>query len=200
MILSSRMSRDFRMVKYCPTGMSSHVGKGSSKIGRRMNLMLLMGINSFHLARLQPSDPIMHRKKQKIGEWKRGHNMLTWKTQQSWEKPRQPTDCRKSLWEEYNNGETQRKRPLAPLLCHTAVTVEATTSFSLSLSISLYTVTLYTHTTTKKCSTTLRALCPKSYLYTYDFQAIYTYGPKGLTRAHSRMCPFQLVEKITTGS
>ena len=37
-------------------------------------------------------------------------------------------------------------------------------------------------------------LCPKSYLYTYEFRTIYTYGPKGLTRTDSRMCPFQQVE------
>ena len=65
---------------------------------------LLMGIRFSSL-------PLGHNRvirlcteKQKWTE--RRHKMLTWKTQQMWEKPRQPTDCKKSLWEEYNEGET----------------------------------------------------------------------------------------------
>ena len=90
-------------------------------------------------------------------------------------------------------GKTQRQRPLAPLLCHTAVTVEATTSLSLSLthslthSIQLHAIQLYS--TTLNVFNYINALCPKSYLYTYDFRAIYTYGPKGPTRTHLHMCP-----------
>ena len=143
----------------------------------------VIGIDSFRCTRPQSSSRIMHRKTE-MSKRKRGHRVLTWKTQQLWEKPRQPTDCRKSLWEKYNNGETQRQRPLAPLLRHTQwLQMEATTSLSLSISytLSLYTVTLYTHTTTKMFNNIINYFCPKSYLYTYDFRAIYTYGPKGLT-------------------
>ena len=75
--------------------------------------------------------------------------------------------------------EAQRQRPLAPLLRHTAVTMEATTSFSLSLSLTLYTQLRTVHIQLQKCSTTVFAL---SHIYTHmTFQAIYTYGPKGLT-------------------
>ena len=62
--------------------------------------------------------------------------MLAWKTQ-IWEKPRQPSDYKISLCEDYNNG-AQRQRPLAPLLRHQAVTTEATTYSSLSLSVHGY--------------------------------------------------------------
>ena len=68
----------------------------------------------------------------------------------------------------------------------------------LSLSLSLYIVTLsltadcYTTSTTNNNDAHTNCFCPKSYLYTY--------GPKGLTRTHSHMCPFQPVGKITTGS
>ena len=58
--------------------------------------------------------------------------MLAWKTQ-IWEKPRQPSDCKISLCQIYNDG-AQRQRPLAPSLRHQAVTIEATNSSSLSLS------------------------------------------------------------------
>ena len=47
---------------------------------------------------------------------KRVRRMLAWKTQ-IWEKPRQPSDCKISLCEDYNDGE-QRQQPLAPLLRH----------------------------------------------------------------------------------
>ena len=105
-----------------------------------------------------------------------------------WEKLRQPTDCGKiTMREEYSNGES----------------TEATTSCTpssprggysggndLSLSLSLHSYALYTYNYKKMFNNPL-TLCPKSYLYTYDFRPIYTYGPKGFTRAHLRMCPFQ---------
>ena len=62
---------------------------------------------------------------------------------------------------------------------------------SLSLSVTIHS---YTHTIQLIMFNNINCFCPKSYLYTYDFRAIYTYGPKGLTRTHSRMCPFQPVE------
>ena len=90
-------------------------------------------------------------------------------------------------------GKTQRQQPLAPLLRHTAVTLEATTSLSHSLSITIHSCALYTYNY-KVFNNNHFALCPKSYLYTYDFRAIYTYGPKGPTRTH-----LQSVGRITTG-
>ena len=59
----------------------------------------------------------------------------------------------------------------------------------LSLTIHSHMLFTYNATTSTNC------FCPKSYLYTYDFRAIYTYGPKGLTRTHSHMCPFQPAEE-----
>ena len=91
--------------------------------------------------------------------------MLTWKNPNVGKNHGSSQTAENHYERNTTTGKTQRQRLLAPLLRHTAVTVEATTSFSLSLSLSLYTVTLYTHTTTKNCSTTLRALCLKSYLW-----------------------------------
>ena len=57
---------------------------------------------------------------------------------QWWEKPRQPTGCKQSLYErKYNVEETQRQRPLVLILAThgSGYTVEATTSLSLSLTL-----------------------------------------------------------------
>ena len=118
---------------------------------------------------------------------------------QMWEKPRQPTDCRKSLWEEDTESWRSTEATTSCLLPspHGGYN-EATTSLSLSHALSVHSYTRYAHTTTNVQQQLY--VCPKSYLYTYDFRAIYTYGPKGLTRTHLRMCPFQSVGRITTGS
>ena len=124
--------------------------------------------------------------------------MLMWKTQM-WEKPRQPTDCRKSLCENYNDGETQRQRPLAPPSSpHGGYNRGNDLFFSLT-PLSIHRFSLFTHNITIMFNN-INCFYPKSYLYTYDFRTIYTYGPKGLTRTHSHMCPFQPVGRITTGS
>ena len=60
-------------------------------------------------------------------------------------------------------------------------------NLSLSLSLSIHCYTLYNYKSVQQH----KFFCPKSYLYTYDFRAIYTYGPKGLNRTQSCMCPFQ---------
>ena len=98
---------------------------------------------------------------------------------------------------EYNYGDTQRQLPLAPIPRHMAITMEAMNSLSLSLTMSLYTRAIQL-LTTKNATTTLY-VCPKSYLYTYDFRAFYAYGPKAPTRTHLHMCPFQFVGRNTTG-
>ena len=84
--------------------------------------------NSIHFAPLGHNRVV--RLSTKNRKSRRVHRMLTWKAQ-IWEKPRQPTDCKISLWEDYKDG-AQRQRSLAPLLRQRAVTTEATTSFSLS--------------------------------------------------------------------
>ena len=71
-------------------------------------------------------------------------------------------------------------------------------SLSFSHSLSIHSYALYTYN--YKSVQQHKLFFPKSYLYTYDFQAIYTYGLKRLTRTHSRLCPFQPVGRITTGS
>ena len=82
--------------------------------------------------------------------------MLTLKTQ-IWEKPRQPSDYKISLCEDYNAG-ARRQRPLATLLRQQAVTTEATTSSSLSL-------TLYTFTHSKLYHANNYSVC--SYTHSY---------------------------------
>ena len=92
-----------------------------------------------------------------------------------------------TIREEYNNEDTQRQRPLILFFAtrggyiggnnlssssspHAAVTVEATTSHTHSLSLSR---SIHTHYTTNftKCNNNI--LCPRSYLYIYDFRVIY---------------------------
>ena len=131
---------------------------------------------------------VMQTKKTENAQRKRGHRMLTWKTQQSWEKPRQPTDCRKSLWEEYNNGEnTEATTSCTPSSPHGGYSggSDLSLSLTLTLSLSLYTVALYTHTTTFNNSKSVQlhmTVFALSHIYTHmTFRAIYTYGPKGLT-------------------
>ena len=110
----------------------------------------------------------MHRKQKSTME-RENTQMLTWKTRM-WEKPQQPTSCR---------IHSERRLPLAPLLCHAAVTTEATTSLSLSRCHTLYSYTLYTNY--YKSVQQLAKMFALSHIYTYDFRAIYTYGPKGPT-------------------
>ena len=115
------------------------------------------------------------------------HRILAWKTQM-WEKPRQRTGCRKYHYTRgihcRGNSEATTSRPLprhtrrrlhrggndlslAPFRRQQAVTTEATTSFSLShsLCIQLHSIHIqqpYQH---------YESMCPKSYLYIYDFSA-----------------------------
>ena len=66
----------------------------------------------------------------------RGHRVLTWKTQQSWEKPRQPIDCRIHYQRNTTIGEHRGNDLFSPSSPHNGYN-EATTSFTLSLSLSL---------------------------------------------------------------
>ena len=76
---------------------------------------------------------------------------------------------------------TEATTSCSPSSPHAAVTVEATTSLSLSLTLShvvsihtRYTTTSYKSVATKK---NYNVLCPKSYLYIYDFRVFYTCVP-----------------------
>ena len=68
---------------------------------------------------------------------------------------------------------------------HAAVTVEATTSHthSLSLTMSLYTRAIHLLLTKVQQLTInyVLSVCPKSYLYRYDFRVIYTCVPSNLS-------------------
>ena len=83
-----------------------------------------------------------------------------------------------TLWERSTTTRIHRGNDLLSSSSpHAAVTVEATTShthtlfLSLSLSRCLCTHALYNYIQ-QKCSTT-QNVCPKSYLYIYDFRVIY---------------------------
>ena len=116
---------------------------------------------------------------------------------QMWEKNHgSPQTAKITMREERNNGKAQRHRPLAPLLRHTAVTMEATTSFTLSLTHTLYAVTLYTHNTT---SNNINYKFSLSHIYTNMTFGLFTHLAPGLFRTYSHECPFRPVGEDTPG-
>ena len=96
------------------------------------------------------------------------HRILAWKTQM-WEKPRQRTGCRKY---HYMRGiQCRRKNTEATTSCpllsrHTRRLQRGGNNLSLSLSLSRSIQLLYTI-----MQQHVQNLCPKSYLYMYDFSA-----------------------------
>ena len=101
-----------------------------------------------------------------------------------WEKPRQSTNCRIH----YGRGVQQRGYTEAttscPLLRHTRRLQLRqrphflSLSLSLSLVLSLYTRAIQLLTTrVQQPKINTNVLCPKSYLYIYDFRVIYTCVP-----------------------
>ena len=103
---------------------------------------------SIHFAQPQPSDPIM-RRKQKINKKRDNTQVLTWKPKCG-KNHGSPQTAEYTMGEEYNNDLLSSSSP------HVAVTVEATTSHSLSPTLSL-TRCLCTHALynyLQKCSTT----------------------------------------------
>ena len=102
--------------------------------------------------------------------------MLTWKTHNDGKNHGNPQAAKIHYErEDYSNGSTKGNDLLHPLSSpHAAVTMEATTSLSLSLSFSLH--TLYNYFT-KVIQQHFKVLCPKSYLYIYDFRVIYICVP-----------------------
>ena len=71
-------------------------------------------------------------------------------------------------------GITQRRRPLP---------------FSLSLSLSAALTSLPLNGKTENEQQQQQTVCPKSYLYTYDFRAIYKYSLEGSWQTYSQICP-----------
>ena len=108
-------------------------------------------------------------------------------------KPQQPTDCSKiTMREEYDNGKHRGNNLLRSFL--TTRRLQWKQRPLLSLSLYLYAQLRTIHIQLQNIQPH-KLFCPKSYLYTYDFRVNYTYGPKGLTRTHSRLCPLQPAEE-----
>ena len=112
---------------------------------------------------------------------KRGHKCLTWKTQMGKKKPRQSTNCRiHYMWEEYNSGSTRATISCASpfATCGGYKWRQLPLCLSLSLSLSISARARYTTTLQMYQQLTLHIhaenVCPKSYLYIYDFWVIYT--------------------------
>ena len=122
--------------------------------------------------------------------------MLSWKTQ-IWEKPRQSTDCKRSLWKEYRDG-AQRQRSLALFLRQRAVTMEATTSFSLShaLCTQLGSIHIIQHNSTTQLLNKLAL----SHIYSHMTFGLFTHIALGaLSWTYSPKCSFLPVGEVTTG-
>ena len=95
-----------------------------------------------------------------------------------------------SLWTGMYTGEATRQQPWAHCLRHRRRQyTEATTSSSLSLSLSLSAALFTLSKKNRKWATHSKTVCPKSYLYTYDFRAIYKYSLKGPWQTYSQICP-----------
>ena len=91
---------------------------------------------------------------------------ITWKTHNDGKNHDNPRAAEYTIREEYNDEEnTQRQRPFVFFFTTRGggYKMEATTSLSLSH-------TLYNFFTTFN---TIESICPKSYLYIYDFRVIY---------------------------
>ena len=141
----------------------------------------------FTSTRPQPSRPIMHKKTEiKEKEEREGtqnvnvENPIVGKTTAAHRLQKI------TMREELRDMEAQRQRPLFPLLRHTAVTIEETTSFSLSLS--LYTVTLYSHNTTSTTMFNLHNRVALSHIYTHMTFRLFTHIAPGSSQAHIHIC------------
>ena len=113
-------------------------------------------------------------RKQKLSNEQRDDTVINVETQM-WEKPRQSTNCRIH----YGRGVQQRGYTEAttscPLLRHTRRLQLRQRPHTLSLSHVVFVHMRYTTTYNKSVQQqTLYVLCPKSYLYIYEFRVIYT--------------------------
>ena len=131
---------------------------------------------------------------------KRGHKCLTWKPQM-WEKTTAVHKLQNTLWERTTTTRIHRGNDLLSSSSpHAKVTVEAKTSHSLSLSLTLSLYTRAIQLLLQKCSTTYNnVLCPKSYLYIYDFRVIYTCVPSNRRTDRNRVFGFPVLHNFHPG-
>ena len=106
-----------------------------------------------------------------------------------WEKPRQPIDCREiTLRDGYNNGKsTKATTSCTPSSPHTAVTMEATTSFSLCVCRShCHYMQLHINYTTNNVQ--LHTIFALSHIYTHMTFGLFTHmAPRG-SLEHIHIC------------
>ena len=104
--------------------------------------------------------------------------VLTWKTHNDGKNHGSPQAAEYTMRETITTMEAQGQRPLAPPLFATRGGYNGGNYLFLSLSLS-HALPLLTRYTTNftNVSTTTKVLCPKSYLYIYDFRVIYMCVP-----------------------
>ena len=110
--------------------------------------------------------------------------MLTWKNHNDGKNHGSPQAAEYTMREKVTMEETQRQRPLAPLLRNTTVTMGATTSFSLSLSIHSF---RSVHIQLQKCSTTTNCFA-LSHIYTHMTFGLFTHVASRGSLAHIHVC------------
>ena len=101
---------------------------------------------------------------------------ITWKTHNSGKNHDSPQAVEYTIWEEYNVEEKHRGNdPLSSSSPHARrrYKMEATTSLSLSIYLSLLHALYNFLYNNIHVAYIPKSVCPKSYLYLYDFRAIY---------------------------
>ena len=126
--------------------------------------MCLRGFDSIHLATTLTVRLCTEKQKIDKGRDDTDINVET----QNVGKPRQSTNGRIHYERQLQRWSTEVTPSCTSSSPHAAVTMEAATSLSLFLSVSLH--ALYNYFTKVQQR---HILCPKSYLYIYDFQVIY---------------------------
>ena len=120
--------------------------------------------------------------------------MLTWKTHNDGKKPRQSTNCRiHYMGKEYNRESTRGNDLLHFSLRHTRRLQWRQLPLSLSHSPSLSVqLTLYKSNSTTTTTLHTESMCPKSYLYIYDFSAYLHMCPSQSVGTSSEISPFSI--------
>ena len=128
----------------------------------------------------------MHRK-QKINKGREDTQILTWKPKCG-KNHDSPHAAEYTMREKYNNGRTQRQRPLSPLFRRTAVTMRQQ-PLSLSLSHSLYSYALCTYN--YKSVQQQQTVFALSHIYTHMTFGLFTHmAPRGsLGHIHECVSP-----------
>ena len=142
-------------------------------------MYILIGSDSFlWCTRPQPSSRLCTENR-KSTNGRENTQILTWKPKM-WEKPRQPTSCRNTLWGRYRKLKKHRGNDLTLLPSPHGGYNEATTSVSLSLSLSLCTRAI--QLLTKNATTT--KMFALSHIYTYMTFGLFIHmAPRG-SREH----------------